>query len=282
MEFWRLNRGMYGYRAVQDLDVTFEVLGHLISEDGTVIGLVSEAAWGRMVKLSDAALIYKTIAEIQNRGIIYKGCLTNRFLIADGRVRLVELNCITPYEDKQKVLEDADVWHWEELGRLFNEFRTRGPYGFFRWPSLVLYTTCKDIQFLPPLPRPDLPFGGMHLYNDFFIMCGIDAWPDFERAELELEDRPTTEPSKRSRSLRPTLRLVAGPEVVGNFRRRAQDEVGPLRAISALSQRVRGHPSFSSFHPYRHARMHVKPRALAASEDTESTGSVSSQNDFPF
>jgi len=47
---------MYGYRAVQGLDVTFEVLGHLISKDGTVIGLVSKAAWGRMIKPSDAAL----------------------------------------------------------------------------------------------------------------------------------------------------------------------------------------------------------------------------------
>jgi len=277
MEFWCLNRAMYGYRAVRDLDVTFEVLGHLISEDGTVIGLVSEAAWGRMVKPSDAALIYKTIAEIQNRGIIYRGCLTNRFLIADGKVRLIELNCITPYEDKQKMLDDADVWHWEELGQLFYEFKTHGPYGFFRWPSLMLYTRCKDIHFLPPPPRPDLPFGGMHLYNDFFLMCGIEAWPDFQRVEREQEDRPTTELSKRSRPLRPTLRLVAGPEVVGISRRtRAQDEVGPLRAISALSQRVRGHPSSSSFHPYRHARVHAKLTVLSTTEDTESTGSVSS------
>jgi hypothetical protein len=277
MEFWRLNRGMYGYRAVQDLDVTFEVLGHLISEDGTVIGLVSEAEWGRMVKPSDAALIYKTIAAIQNRGIIYKGCLTNRFVIADGKVRLVELNCITPYEDKQKLLEDADVWHWDELGQLFHELRTYGTYGRFRWPSLKLYSTCKDLHFLPPPPRPDLPFGGMRLYPDFFAMCDIEAWPDFERAEHEQEDRPTRQPSERRRPLRPTLGLMVGPELVGILRRtRAQDEVGPLRAISALSQRVRSHPSSSSFHPYRHARMHGKPTVLATTEDTESTGSVSS------
>jgi hypothetical protein len=278
MEFWCLNRGMYGYRAVQDLDVTFEVLGHLISEDGTVIGLVSEAAWGRMVKPSDATLIYKTIAEIQNRGIIYKGCLTNRFLIADGKVRLVELNCITPYEDKQKMLDDADVWHWYELGKLFSEFTTHGPHGFFRWPSLMLYARFQDIHFLPPPPRPDLPFGGIYVYYDFFVMCDIEAWPDFQRVEREREDRPTTEPSKRRRPLRPTLRLVAGLEVAGISRRtRAQDEVGPLRAISALSQRVRGHPSSWPFHPYRHARtLHSKPTVLSTTEDTESTGSVSS------
>jgi hypothetical protein len=139
-----------------------------------------------MVKPSDAALIYKTIAEIQNRGIIYKGCLTNRFMIADGKVRLVELNCITPYEDKQKLLEDADVWHWNELGQLFHELRTYGPYGRLRWPSLKLYSTYKDFDFLPqPPPRPDLPFGGTRLYPDSFVnaMCDIEAWPDFERAE---------------------------------------------------------------------------------------------------
>lgn len=277
MQFWRLNRGMYGYRAVQDLDVTFEVLGHLISEDGTVIGLVSEAAWGRMVKPSDAALIYKTIAEIQNRGIIYRGCLTNRFMIADGKVRLVELNCITPYEDKQKLLEDADLWHWEELGQLFHELRTIGPFGFLRYPALQFYSTYKDLDFFPPPPRPDLPFGGMLLYPKFFSMFDIEPWPDFEQAEREQEDCPTREPSKRRRPLRPTLGLVTGPEVAGiSWRTGALDEVGPLRAISALSQRVRGHPSSSLFHPYRRARMHAKPMALTTTEDTASTGSVSS------
>lgn len=277
MEFWRLNRGMYGYRAVQDLDVTFEVLGHLISEDGTVIGLVSEAAWGRMIKPSDATLIYKTIGELQHRGVIYRGCLTNRFMIADGKVRLVELNCITPYEDRQKLLEDAEVWHWKELGQLFGELRTHGPYGCLRLPSLAFYSTYKDLQFLPPPPRPDLPFGGMLLYPTFFAMCDIEAWPDFEAAEREPDDCPTKEPSRRRRPLRPTLGLLAGPEVAGTPRRtRAQDEVGPLRAISALSQRARGHSNSSLFHPYRHARMHVKPTVLSTSEDTASTGSVSS------
>jgi hypothetical protein len=267
---------MYGYRAVQDLDVTFEVLGHLISKDGTVIGLVSEAAWGRMVKPSDAALIYRTIAEIQNRGIIYRGCLTNRFMIAEGKVRLIELSCITPYEDKQKLLEDAEKWHWDELGQLFHELRTFGPYGYFRWPSLMLYSTYKDLGFLAPTPRPGLPFGGMLLYPTFFSMCDIEAWPGFEKVEREEEDRPTRDPHKRRRPLRPILGFVGGSDIVDILQRSGvQDDVGPLRAISALSHRFRNHPSSSSFHPYRHARMQTKPAMWATSEDTESTSSDS-------
>jgi len=223
MEFWCLNRGMYGYRAVQDLDVTFGVLGHLISTDGTIIGLVSEAAWGRMVRLSDAALIYKTIAEVQNRGIIYKGCLTNRFMIADGKVRLVELNCITPYEDKQKVLEDADSWHWNELGELFHELRTLGPYGRLRFPALHLFSTYKDFQFFLPYPRPDLPFGGILSYPIFFGTWDIEAFPEFKRAECEPENRPTRE---RRRPLRPTLGLLTAPKVAELLLgTEAQDEV---------------------------------------------------------
>jgi len=275
VQFWCLNRGMYGYRAVQDLDVTFEVLGHLISMDGTVIGLVSEAAWGRMVKPSDAALIYKTIAEVQNRGIIYRGCLTNRFMIADGKVRLIELNCITPYEDKQKLLEDADKWHWNELGQLFHELRTIGPHGHYRWPFLRFFSTHKDLDFLAPTPRPGLPFGCMLLYPAFFTICDIEAWPGFEQAECEEEDQPTREPYNRRRLLRPTLGLV-GADVVDTLRSSgAQDEVGPLHAISALSRRSRNHLSSSSFHPYRRARMQTKPTMWARSEDTESTSSDS-------
>ena len=227
MELWCLNRGMYGYRALQDLDVTFKVLGHLISKDGTVIGLVSEAAWGRMVRPSDAALIYKTIAEVQNRGIIYKGCLTNRFMIADGKVRLVELNCITPYKDKKKMLEDADSWHWNELGQLFHELRTFGPYGRYRFPAMHLFSTYKDLEFFPSPPRPNLPFGGLLSYPVFFAMRDIEAWPDFERAEHEPEDRPTKE---RRRPSRPTsiVGLLTGPEVTEHLRGTGtQDEVGP-------------------------------------------------------
>ncbi len=39
----QLDRAMYAYRALVGMDLSFELYGHLLRKDGTVIGLVSEA-----------------------------------------------------------------------------------------------------------------------------------------------------------------------------------------------------------------------------------------------
>ncbi|KAF8970679.1 hypothetical protein BDZ97DRAFT_2055200 [Flammula alnicola] len=266
-ELWCLNQGMYGYRAVQGLDVTFEVYGHLIGKNNAVIGLVSEAAWGRMIKPTDAALIHHTISRIQSWGCIYKGCLTNRFMIADGKVRLLELNCITLYQDRVQLELDAEIWHWKELHQLFKEINDLGPYGNHRIPLLRFTSTYRDLDFIPPSPRPDLPLGGMFLYPGFFRIFDVEMWAGYEPVE---EDKPNNAVSRRRRAPPRSIKLIAnGPSPLVN----AQEEMGTMLSISRPVHRQRNRPLAISHHPYyRQPRASGRVKALTFnSDDTVST-----------
>ncbi|KDR73059.1 hypothetical protein GALMADRAFT_125971 [Galerina marginata CBS 339.88] len=166
--FWFLNRAMYGYQAVQGLDVTFEVYGHLIDGDGSIIGLVSEAAWGRKVGIGDRALIYQTVSKIQQKMCLYRGCYSNQFLIANGKVRLLELNSIWPFQDVNRLEEDAEYWHWKELATLFAEFQAMGPYWYSHYPHRCFGTTYTDLKNICLPPSPERPLGGFFFGCEFF------------------------------------------------------------------------------------------------------------------
>lgn len=168
IEIWALNKAMIGARALDGLDLTYEVYGHLVGDDGSIIGLVTEAATGRMIGLSDMALVYNTISKIQNRGFLYRGCGTNRFMIQDGKVRLIELNCITPYSDRTELEKDAERWHWQELQELFEKFRTNGQYGEHAIPPSRFTSSWRKIELICPIRSPELPLGGILLRRTFF------------------------------------------------------------------------------------------------------------------
>lgn len=143
---------MHGYNYAQGLDLTFKVYGHLVDRNDhkRILGLVSEAAFGRSIQCSDKNLIFSAISRLQARGCIYKGCLTNRFMIADDKVRFLELNLITrPYRNLddprswEKLEVDAQQFHWNELDRLFEELVEFGQYGNNRLP-LLHFTANSD------------------------------------------------------------------------------------------------------------------------------------------
>ena len=267
-ELWTVNRAMYGYRAVQGLDVTFEVYGHLVGRDGSIIGLVSEAAHGRMIEPSDRTLVYQTISRIQRRGIIYKGCLTNRFIIADGKVRLVELNCITVIQDRDLLEQEAELWHWQELERLFLEFDRLGPFGLYRIPLYRFWcSSLENVKIMRPLPSPERPFGGLLLYFDFFEMYPVPMWPGYlpvQKADEEVPILPTSARKRKDR--RPLSRLLANldeADLLGDPSGLGLD--GRYASLSIRSRRRHLGP----FHPYHPQRSSVQEKkTLTNSADT--------------
>jgi hypothetical protein len=176
-----VNRAMYGYRLLEGMDLTFEFYGHLVGADGEIRGIVSEAAWGRMITEEDFSRVYRAVAKVQRRGLLYKACLTNRFMIANNKVRLLDLAMVDPRHalDPAMLEKEAEHWHWRELTRLFHEIRTIGPYGNFRVPLHRFRSTYEDLECLP-LPRsPERPLGGIMLYPNFFANHYIDPWPEY-------------------------------------------------------------------------------------------------------
>lgn len=184
---------MYAYRILQGMDLTFELYGHLLRKDGTVIGLVSQAAKGRMLKLSDRSLVYQNISILQARGCLYRGCGTNRFLVSpEGKLRLLEIFSLVVYSMKQRdsLEKDAELWHWKELEDLFNEIKTYGPFGNYRYPPDRLTATATDLQLLTPSAGPERPLGGIFLYHspNFFITYMIPVWDGFLLIEQTATD----------------------------------------------------------------------------------------------
>ena len=176
-----VNRAMFGYRLLEGMDLTFEFYGHLVDADGEIKGIVSEAAWGRMITAEDFPRVYRAVAKVQRRGLLYKACLTNRFMVANNKVRLLDLAMIDPcYALNLPMLEkEAEEWHWWELTRLFHEIKTIGPYGKFRAPFHRFRSTYEDLECLPLPPSPERPLGGIMLYPNFFANHYIDPWPEY-------------------------------------------------------------------------------------------------------
>jgi hypothetical protein len=67
----RVDATTKGYRALQGFDLTYTVLAHVISSDGSVIGIVTEPEVGRLVQYRDRTLVYQAIAQLQQRHLIF-------------------------------------------------------------------------------------------------------------------------------------------------------------------------------------------------------------------
>ncbi len=151
-----------GYKALQAKGLTnlvYDMCGCIVGQDGSVVALVSEAASGRMIRPSDKFLIFDTIARLQSMGFLYRGCGTNRFMIQDNTVRLLEWNCIIPYKNREKLNRTAEKWHWDELEDLFNQVEESGGRGdLISLPSRFT-TSWRDTSYLFPKTSPERPFG---------------------------------------------------------------------------------------------------------------------------
>ncbi|KJA24958.1 hypothetical protein HYPSUDRAFT_183326 [Hypholoma sublateritium FD-334 SS-4] len=165
-ELKAVKQSIRGYKALQAKGLShmiYEVYGHLVGRDGSVIGLVSEAASGRMICSSDMALVYSAISRLENAGFLYRGCSTNRFMIYDNTVRLLELNCIVPYKDREKLSRETDRWHWTDLRELFKELEK----GIHIDPPLRLTMSWKNIECVLPKASPERPLG-IRIHVKFF------------------------------------------------------------------------------------------------------------------
>lgn len=176
-----VEKAMVGYRIMEGMDLSFEFYGHLVGPNGELKGIVSEAAWGTCVTPDDFNRVYRAIARVQRRGLLYRGCLTNRFMMANNKVRLLELSAVDPryISDRAELERLAEIWHWGELSQLFHEIKTIGPFGDFRIPFSRFTTTYEDLECLPFPPSPERPLGGIMLYPNFFQNFQVSPWPEY-------------------------------------------------------------------------------------------------------
>lgn len=110
---------MHGYLRLQGLDLTYTILAHVISSDGSIIGVVSEPEVGRLVQYRDRTKVYDAIAQVQQRGLIFNGISYHKIHILHGKVRLSNLASIRYFADPVKLKEEGEKRHWIALDKLF-------------------------------------------------------------------------------------------------------------------------------------------------------------------
>lgn len=236
LNMWRLNRAMYGFRRIDGLDFTFEVYGHLVNKDGQIVGLLTEAAWGRPLRLSDKEFVIAELKRLESFGYLYGACLLNYFLIADGNLRLLQPMCIRHYSDPATLNREAAFLHTRHLDELFQEFEDFGPVGNFRVLPPVLVNKNDIISYLRhPIPR-GLSTSGM-IFLDYIQRQGYRAIINYGDDDHTEDDHPISLVSLRTRRpQRGTLRLLYSHPSRKNGS--LEDEDAPLSSNSKLRHRV--------------------------------------------
>ena len=142
------------------LDVTFEVLAHVLRE-GEVVGLVLEQTEGRFVNRGDRALVYEAVAKMQSRGLFFDFpdiyAAYNILITDDQKIRFVTVANITPFNKDDK-------GHSERLNTYLNGFEESLRDGEVPCHVGALLSHAERIQscvLIPNPPQPELPRRGV-------------------------------------------------------------------------------------------------------------------------
>ncbi|KAF5375390.1 hypothetical protein D9615_007943 [Tricholomella constricta] len=170
-----LDREMWGYLALQGLDLTYEVFGHVVEDDGTIVGLMFEAQVGRLVEYRDRSIIYDAYSRIQQRGLVHCGAPEySNVHIMNGKVRLTNLASIWYFPDERIREEFGDQRHWKTFEDRFPILKTV----IGRAPEPVYHRRWQQNVRLLPNFAPDRPL---------FIRFSLDNYSDTERKQRNAE-----------------------------------------------------------------------------------------------
>jgi hypothetical protein len=248
-----------GHRLLLGLDLTFEVLGHIL-RDGRVVGLMTEPAYGRLMDFRDRSLVYEAIAKLQKHGILYKECHhAPNIMISDGKVRFlqtVHMRRLPPVE----LAKEAEYWHWKTLEDSFNEIGDR--------PNIYAATCHRHV---PPRVKiiPQLP----SLQRSITPSCYLFI------LELNFGKAPRPRKRTRRRNCR-ALHLATSDSAGHGYRYQSTstsddgEDDAPLEV--AVTSSFRGRAAMRSFRPYDRASRVGRNLAWFEASETSSISEMSS------
>jgi hypothetical protein len=220
-----VERMMQGYWLIQGMDLSYEILAHIVDGTGSVIGFVAEADLGRLPQYRDRALLYEAFSRLQQRGIVYCSQVIPYVTIMHGKVRLTNLpGLCTEAENPTNFAKWTEWFHWEQLEHFF--FSYLDPNDFIPRPS---WTRRIDTPLVQITPYP-----GLHRP----LLVKFDYLTDIQRTlfrvqEVETE-RETDKKDKRK------LLLGSGPHGKATTQKSSS---ATLRDDPYSSTRSRGHKS---------------------------------------
>lgn len=183
---------MRGYWLTRGLDITYELVAHIVDDDGNLIGMASEADLGRLPQYRDKALLYEAFARLQQHGIVYLSGLWFFVTIFRGKVRLTNVAAFRARGDPNLRFEEEVMnCHWKALEWMFSGL---DPNNFTPRPvdSQAVYS---PLLYMSVCPSPERP-----LFVSFGHVKDISIWTPPQ----ELADE------RRSKNRRRRL-LITGP-----------------------------------------------------------------------
>lgn len=261
---WLLNRAMYGFRRIDGLDFTFELYGHLVDRDGQVVGLVTEAAWGRPIGLSDRDFVTSELKRLESHGYLYGATFCNSFLIADGKLRFLQPIGIRKYSNPEELKREAAFIHTKAIDELFQEFEDFGPFGNFRLLPMALTGETQEISTLyQSIPR------GIWVSNILMFNCHLTAPGFTTNFKFGDVDPDGEESSKRLVSLRgprgEQRKILQMRYKTSQDNALSRDDDRPLSSRTRLRHRI----FLPSTHPY--ARLSPEKNVVCTSKIIEVT-----------
>lgn len=98
-DFGFLNRAMKAYRRLQGMNLSYDMLGHVLDEDGNIVGIMTEPMIGQWVRYRDYDVVMRAFEKLIEIGYILDFPHLGSMLITDkGEVRFTEMHNVIELE----------------------------------------------------------------------------------------------------------------------------------------------------------------------------------------
>ncbi|KAJ7699318.1 hypothetical protein B0H17DRAFT_1049426 [Mycena rosella] len=247
-----VERETRGLKAVQGMDITFDIVAHLFRGD-LLVGILTEPShWSRGIKIGDRAAICAAYAKLE-RAFIVQGFVNSQTIVVDenSRVRIMDLHSFIYHtrNERKRFEENAQKYHWDSLSEVFG-YLAPVPAGF--GPRAVRTTP----QVLATIPPPE------HL-----LLVALDFLVDDVAA---LFDGGKGKRGRKKTSTRGNSKILH----IGSLTKASQPH---SRAVTTTSPHGQPPPPPYSRSPLPHERLVNRRLMLApASEDFDTNGTGAS------
>ncbi|KAF8628569.1 hypothetical protein AX17_005965 [Amanita inopinata Kibby_2008] len=101
----KLEEQMRAYDLLRGLDVTYDVIAHVVDSQGRIIGMLTEPAFARPFEYRDLPAIGEAMSKIINRGLYYSLSTWNICMSLDNKVRFTSVYSVRKFRPGEKEFE---------------------------------------------------------------------------------------------------------------------------------------------------------------------------------
>ncbi|KAF8644033.1 hypothetical protein AX16_008749 [Volvariella volvacea WC 439] len=151
----RVERAMEGYRMLAgrpDYPGLHEVLGHVVDDDGLIVGIVTELpASARSITYDDMPLVHSALGVLERDRILLRGVEGDNFCIVDGQLRINTPEYTKRYlkSERKDFLANKKGHHDFALDSMFKFLKRLKEHNSMKIPK---HLRERALMMIPPIP----------------------------------------------------------------------------------------------------------------------------------